>query len=69
MWEHFDNLGPYESNLIDTANQSIEQTISTIKAVIEKNIPYSRFDAIQPSRQLISVLFQDGNKIVLEKNG
>jgi predicted kinase len=36
MWEQFNNLGSYESNVIDTTNQSIEQSVSTIKAVIEK---------------------------------
>lgn len=36
MWEQFNNLGHYESNIIDTTNQSIEQSVSTIKAVIEK---------------------------------
>ncbi|MED1569356.1 AAA family ATPase [Bacillus paramycoides] len=36
MWEQFNNLGIYESNIIDTTNQSTEQSVSTIKAVIEK---------------------------------
>lgn len=36
MWEQFNNLGRYESNIIDTTNQSIKQSVSTIKAVIEK---------------------------------
>ncbi|WP_348622556.1 hypothetical protein [Paenibacillus polymyxa] len=36
MWEQFNNLDHYESNIIDTTNQSIEQSVSTIKAVIEK---------------------------------
>lgn len=36
MWEQFTHLGRYESNVIDTTNQSIEQSISTIQAVIEK---------------------------------
>lgn len=36
MWEQFNNLGRYESNIIDTTNQSIEQSVSTIKAEIEK---------------------------------
>ncbi|MCZ4150505.1 hypothetical protein BZG21_39655, partial [Escherichia coli] len=36
MWEQFNNLGRYESNIIDTTNQSIEQSVSTIKAVIEQ---------------------------------
>lgn len=36
MWEQFNNLGRYESNIIDTTHQSIEQSVSTIKAVIEK---------------------------------
>ncbi|TYP91371.1 putative kinase [Sphingobacterium allocomposti] len=36
MWEQFTNLGHYESNIIDTTAQSIEQSISTIRAVIEK---------------------------------
>lgn len=36
MWEQFNNLDQYESNMIDTTNQSIEQSVSTIKAVIEK---------------------------------
>ncbi len=36
MWEQFNNLGGYESNIIDTTNQSIEQSVTTIKAEIEK---------------------------------
>jgi len=36
MWEPFNNLDRYESNIIDTTNQSIEQSVSTIKAVIEQ---------------------------------
>jgi broad-specificity NMP kinase len=36
MWEQFNHLGPYESNVIDTTNQSTEQSASAIKAVIEK---------------------------------
>lgn len=36
MWEQFNNLGIYESNIIDTTNQLTEQSVSTIKAVIEK---------------------------------
>ncbi|MBM7714090.1 putative kinase [Bacillus thermophilus] len=36
MWAQFNNLGSLESNIIDTTNQSIEQSVSTIKAVIEK---------------------------------
>lgn len=36
MWEQFNNLGSYESNIIETTNQSTEQSVSTIKAVIEK---------------------------------
>lgn len=35
MWEQFNNLDHYESHVIDTTNQSIEQSASTIKAVIE----------------------------------
>lgn len=36
MWRQFNNLGHYESNIIDTTNQSIEQSILKIKAEIEK---------------------------------
>lgn len=36
MWAQFNNLGSYESNIIDTTNQSTEQSVLTIKAVIEK---------------------------------
>ncbi|WP_334078221.1 AAA family ATPase [Paenibacillus sanfengchensis] len=36
MWKQFNNLGHYESHIIDTTNQSIEQSVSTIKAVIKK---------------------------------
>lgn len=36
MWGQFNNLGIYESNIIDTTDQSTEQSVSTIKAVIEK---------------------------------
>lgn len=36
MWAQFNNLGSHESNIIDTTNQSTEQSVSTIKAVIEK---------------------------------
>nr|WP_019152404.1 AAA family ATPase [Robertmurraya massiliosenegalensis] len=36
MWEQFNNLGHFESKIIDTTNQTIEQSVSTIKAVIEK---------------------------------
>lgn len=32
MWEQFNNLGIYESNIIDTTNQSTGQSVSTIKA-------------------------------------
>jgi hypothetical protein len=35
-WEQFNNLGTYEPNIIETTNQSTEQSVSTIKAVIEK---------------------------------
>jgi hypothetical protein len=27
MWEQFNNLGIYESNIIDTTNQSTEQSV------------------------------------------
>ncbi len=36
MWEQFTNLGQYESNIIDTTNQSIKQSVLKIKAEIEK---------------------------------
>lgn len=36
MWKQFDNLGRYESNSINTTNHTIEQSVSTIKAGIEK---------------------------------
>ncbi|GIN88066.1 hypothetical protein J6TS2_44520 [Heyndrickxia sporothermodurans] len=36
MWEQFVNLGIYESSIIDTTNHSIEQSVSAVKAVIEK---------------------------------
>jgi len=36
MWEQFKNLGVYEANVIDTTNQSVEQSVSTIKAVIKE---------------------------------
>ncbi|WP_205511528.1 AAA family ATPase [Longitalea arenae] len=36
MWVQFNNLGRYESNIIDTTNQSIEQSVSNIKDEIEK---------------------------------
>ncbi|MEH6304291.1 AAA family ATPase [Olivibacter sp. CPCC 100613] len=36
MWEQFNNLGPYESNIIDITNQSIEQSVFSIKATIEE---------------------------------
>ncbi|MDN4527681.1 AAA family ATPase [Fictibacillus fluitans] len=36
MWGQFTNLGIYESHVIDTTNQSTEQSVSAIKAVIEK---------------------------------
>lgn len=36
MWDQFNNLDRYESNVIDTTNQSVEQSVSAIKAVIEQ---------------------------------
>lgn len=36
MWKQFNDLGQYESNIIDSTNQSIEQSVSKIKAEIEK---------------------------------
>lgn len=36
MWEQFNNLGRYESNVIDTTNQSIEQSVSILEAEIER---------------------------------
>lgn len=36
MWEQFNDLGTYESNIIDTTNQSIEKSVSAIKTIIEK---------------------------------
>ncbi|WP_438445261.1 AAA family ATPase [Gorillibacterium sp. sgz5001074] len=36
MWEQFNHLGPYESHIMDTTNQSTEQSVSTILAVIER---------------------------------
>ncbi|MEO2203084.1 AAA family ATPase [Paenibacillus pabuli] len=36
MWEQFNNLGHFESNIIDTTHQSIDQSVLTIKAVIEQ---------------------------------
>ena len=32
MWEQFQNLGIYESNVIDTTNFLIQDTVSAIKA-------------------------------------
>lgn len=36
MWEQFNDLGTYESNIIETTNQSTEESVSAIKAIIEK---------------------------------
>ncbi|ARF18564.1 AAA family ATPase [Sporosarcina ureae] len=36
MWDQFNNLGTYESNIIDTTNQSTEESVSAIKATIER---------------------------------
>ncbi|MCP3027244.1 AAA family ATPase [Halobacillus sp. A5] len=36
MWNQFNKLGSYESNIIDTTHQSIERCVSTIKSVIEE---------------------------------
>jgi Cytidylate kinase len=36
MWEQFTNLGRYESNVIDTTNQSLEQSASILKTEIER---------------------------------
>src|SRR5690606_39131075 len=36
MWDQFNNLGTYESHIIDTTNQTTKQSVSAIKAVIEK---------------------------------
>lgn len=36
MWEQFNDLGTYESNIIGTTNQSTEESVSAIKAIIEK---------------------------------
>lgn len=35
MWEQFNDLGTYESNIIDTTNQSTEESVSAIKAIIK----------------------------------
>ncbi len=36
MWEQFDNLGNYEANIIDTTDDSIEETVSKVKDNIKK---------------------------------
>lgn len=36
MWEQFTDLGDYESNVIDTTNLSIEETVSIIQEKIRK---------------------------------
>ncbi|PYZ93379.1 hypothetical protein CR194_09350 [Salipaludibacillus keqinensis] len=36
MWDQFNNLGSYEPNIIDTTNQSTEQSVATIKDRVEK---------------------------------
>lgn len=36
MWEQFNHLGCYESNVIDTTNLSIEETVSIIKEKLIK---------------------------------
>lgn len=36
MWKQFSELGAYESNIIETTNQSIKESVSAIKAIIEK---------------------------------
>ncbi|QEK99518.1 AAA family ATPase [Olivibacter sp. LS-1] len=36
MWEQFNNLEHYESNVIDTTDLSIEQSVARIKAEIEE---------------------------------
>ncbi len=32
MWEQFCDLGKYEANVIDTTNQTVPETIESIKA-------------------------------------
>ncbi len=34
MWEQFCNLGPYETNVIDTTNNSIQETVSAVQEKI-----------------------------------
>lgn len=36
MWEQFENLGQYESNVINTTDLSIAETVSIVKNEIEK---------------------------------
>lgn len=35
MWEQFNHLGRYESNVIDTTNLSIEETVLIIKKIMK----------------------------------
>ena len=34
MWEQFCNLGIYESNVVDTTNYSIQETVSAVQEKI-----------------------------------
>ena len=36
MWEQFNNLGNYEANIIDTTDDSVEETVSKVKDNIKK---------------------------------
>lgn len=36
MWEQFNNLPSYQSNVIDTTNCSLKETVSIIKEILEK---------------------------------
>lgn len=38
MWEQFNNLGIYETYVIDTTNLSVEETVSVIKEKINKKL-------------------------------
>ena len=37
MWQAFSDLGEYESHVIDTSNQSIEETVALIQKLLDEN--------------------------------